>query len=225
MPDTHKFVGLILLCVWTGAAGASTCPAFFRFVDFGQTGRDGVVYRGGSFFRAEGPDGTPLLSRERTECLPVTDLGKDGRGNPIPVVQSIHYKPEVLPAGIEALRVSAFTNAIVAAEESAVRHHTRLQQPGIKTIRGDNYLCLTDDTKALLSCQVVSPYADNAALVAYCEGGHCRMPLMVVDSRIAVSAVWSRRDSDDSSDAGAADVVDRIGGIHTFLSPLISLSP
>lgn len=225
MPGTFKIVGLILLGVWAGAAGASTCPEFFRFVDFGQTGRDGVVYRGGSFFRAEGLDGTPLLSRERTQCLPVTDLGKDGRGNPIPVVQSIHYNPEVLPAGIEAMSVSSFTNAIAAAEESAERHRTRLNQPGIKTLRGDNYLCLTDDTKALLSCQVASPYAENAALVAYCEGGHCRMPLMLVDKQIAVSAVWSRRGSDDSSDAGAADVVDRIGGIHTFLSPLISLSP
>ena len=157
----YKIVFSLLCFLWTGSASAFTCPDFFRFVDFGQTDHDGIVYRGGSFFRAEDFDGTALLHIERTECLDVTDIGKDGHGNPIPVVVSIHYNPDNLPADFAELNVRSLEDATAAAEESAERHRTRLQQPDIETTRGENYLCLTDNTKELFSCQVTSPFAEN----------------------------------------------------------------
>lgn len=221
----YKIVFSLLCFLWTGSASAFTCPDFFRFVDFGQTDHDGIVYRGGSFFRAEDFDGTALLHIERTECLDVTDIGKDGHGNPIPVVVSIHYNPDNLPADFAELNVRSLEDATAAAEESAERHRTRLQQPDIETTRGENYLCLTDNTKELFSCQVTSPFAENAALIAYCEEKRCTIPVMAIDQQIAVSAVWSPPDSADNNQTAGAEIADRINKIHTFLSPLISLSP
>ena len=76
------FISLLLLCC--GVANAGNCPDFFRFVDFGQTDKNGVVYRGGSFLRAENFDGTALLDIKRTECREVIETNTDGRGYPIP---------------------------------------------------------------------------------------------------------------------------------------------
>lgn len=221
----NKIAFSLILLVLTGTASASTCPDFFRFVDFGQAGRDGVVYRGGSFFRAEDFDGSPLLYRERTKCLDVTDVSKDGRGNPIPVVVSIHYNPDKLPVGFKELSVRSLPDATVAAEESAERHRSNLKKGDIETIRGENFLCLADIPKESLSCQVISPFLENTALVAYCEEKRCTMSAMAIDKQIAVSAVWSADDLVGTDQSTGTDVAEMIGKVHTFLSPLISLSP
>ena len=207
-------------------ASAGTCPDFFRFVDFGIEGDDGVVYRGGSLFRAEGFDGTMLLKLSHTKCLPVQETAKDGRGNPIPVVTSIHYIPELTAIDITELSVKVVNSANDLAEKNAERHRTSLKQADATVTRGENYLCANDVNKKSLSCQVVSPYPGNTALVVYCDAKQCTMPVLAVDNQIIVNAAWPRTpDSGGNGDLTGSEIIDITSQIHDFLSPLTSLNP
>ena len=99
-----------------GGAAAQSCPDFYRFVDFGLKGQDGIIYRGGTLLRAENTNREALLLTERTTCLDVTILAKDGRGNPVPVVSSINYDPAKTGLGLDELRVTSEQNVQNVAE-------------------------------------------------------------------------------------------------------------
>jgi len=217
---------LWLMLLWAAPANAEDCPAFFRFVDFGQKDNDGVVYRGGSILRAEGYDGSNLLELERTECLPIRDIGKDGHGNPIPVVTSIQYSPEKTKINLTELGVSSVDDTNAAAEKNAERHRAMLNQPDAKVTRGSNFLCANSKEEDSLSCQVVSPYWGNIALVVYCDASQCRMPVMAVDKQVTVNAAWPRVTNTAGNDElTGSEVMEMTTKIHDFLSPLTSLNP
>jgi hypothetical protein len=237
----YKLCPLIFLLLMTSVANAGTCPDFFRFVDFGQVGKDGTVYRGGSFLRAEHFDGTALLQIERTECLDVHPTNTDGHGYPIPVVTHIYYDPDKAPVSVSELRVSNLDDTNSAAAQSELTHRQRLQQDDVDITRGPDYLCATIEGAESYSCQVVSPYGGNQAPVVYCDAQQCEMPVLAVDQQIAISAKWPRdvknrevKNSDtqtdedskegDTNSAGAA-IIEMAQQIHDFLSPLSSLSP
>ncbi len=219
------FISLLLLCC--GVANAGNCPDFFRFVDFGQTDKNGVVYRGGSFLRAENFDGTALLDIKRTECREVIETNTDGRGYPIPVVSGVYYSPDRAALDLVELRVRSLEDSHAAAEESAATHRQRLDQSDVNIARGDTFLCAGINADQSFSCQVVSPYEGNAALVIYCTTMQCEMPVMAINQQLAVSATWDREpDANDEAieDAGVA-VVNKVAEIHNFLEPITSLNP
>ncbi len=221
----YKATILLLLSMWAGLASAGGCPDFFRFVDFGQRGSDGVLYRGGSLFRAEGFDGTMLVNLASADCLEVKDTATDGRGLTIPVVTSFLYEPAKTAIDLTELRVSAVDDASFAAENNAERHRERLKDTDAVVTRGTNFLCaIYNDTD--ISCQVVSPYPGNIALVAYCDATQCALPVMAIDKHITVKAAWLRAPGLEGNDklTGAA-IVDMVTQIHDFLSPLTSLNP
>jgi len=228
----HSF--LVSLCVFFAGAGiilpgparAETCPDFYRFVDFGQKGNEGTVYRGGTLLRAENFDGTMLLKLPATKCLPVQDTAKDGRGNPIPVATSIQYLPEKTAIKLTELNVSAVEDTNAAAEKNAERHRNELEQTDAIVTRGSNFLCVNNEEKNSLSCQVVSPYPGNIALVVYCDDIQCNMPVMAVDKQIAVDASWPRTSNSIGNDERAgAEIIEKSIQIHDFLKPLTSLNP
>ena len=235
----NKAIVSMLLYLCAGWASAETCPDFFRFVDFGQKGNDGVLYRGGSVFRAEGFTGDRLLKPGSTECLPVEDTAKDGFGNPVPVVAGIHYQPEKTAINLTALQVLTVDNATTAAEENAERHRARLEQADAVVTRGADFLCAavksndekpddnnqSDDEPGSLSCQVVSPYAGNIALVMYCDTSLCTMPVMAINEQIVVKASWMRDSDSVGDDREGSEIADIARKIHDFLSPLSSLNP
>ena len=241
----YKAIISLLLYLCAGWASAATCPDFFRFVDFGQQGNDGVLYRGGSIFRAESFSGDRLLKSGTTECLPVEDTAKDGFGNPVPVVAGIHYQPEMTAINLMALHVLTVDNATSVAEENAESHRARLEQADAVVTRGSDFLCASvadtgnkqiDNTKPVndnqsfnvpgsISCQVVSPYAENIALVIYCDTTLCKMPVMAINEQIIVKASWMRVSDSVSDDSEGSGIADMAGKIHDFLSPLTSLNP
>ena len=227
----HKVAALLLIFLsalfpLSMPASAATCPDFFRFVDFGIEGDDGVVYRGGSLFRAENFDGTMLLKLGHTKCLPVQDTAKDGRGNPIPVVTSIHYDAELTTLDVTELSVKLVKSATDSAERSAERHRKRLEHTDTAVTRGENFLCANDKNQDSLSCQIVSPYPGNTALVVYCDAKQCTMPVMAVDEQLIVNAAWPRTpDTVDSDDLTGSEIIEITNQIHDFLTPLTSLNP
>lgn len=214
----------LILFLWAGSASAAACPEFFRFVDFGQSGKDGIAYRGGSHFRGQSLEGETLLQLGRTECVDVAETGKDGRGNPIPVVSRIHYDPAHIPVALTALSVAAFDNTTSAAEEGAEPHRRRLERSDTDIERGSNYLCAAEPAEKSFSCQVVSPFLENTALIVYCAGSQCDMPMLVIDNQLAVSATWDWPGAIGDNEHAAADIVDKIEKIHSFLNPLASVS-
>ena len=216
--------GVLLSSV--GRVNADTCPDFFRFVDFGTKGNDGVLYRGGSILRAEGFDGSGLIKQESTECLPIEDIGKDGHGNPIPVVTSIQYLPEQTATNLTELGVSAVDNTESAAEINAERHRAMLNQADAVVTRGSNFLCAGKPEEDSLSCQVVSPYDSNSALVVYCDDSVCTMPVLAVDKQLTVNASWPRtQGSVGNNDLTGSEIAQMTKRIYDFLFPLTSLNP
>lgn len=218
----RAFVSVLLIC-FASQARAQTCPAFFRFVDFGLEGRDGVIYRGGPVFRAEGFDGEPLLLRDRTTCRDVQDLGKDGRGYSIPVVTSITYSPEKTNTDLAELRVVHVADTHAVAEENASAHRDMLDQPGTQITRGASFLCARAQAPQGLSCQFASPYPGNIALVVYCDASTCRMPVLAINAQVLADATWEMNASilDDPSRAGEV-IRTTIQQIHNFLAPISS---
>ena len=125
------------------------------------------------------------------------------------------------------LRVRSLEDSHAAAEESAATHRQRLDQSDDNIGRGDAFLCAGIKADQSFSCQVVSPYEGNAALVIYCTTMQCEMPVMAINQQLAVSATWDREpDANDEAieDAGVA-VVNKVAEIHNFLEPITSLNP
>ena len=205
--------------VWlfcASVASAQSCPDFYRFVDFGLTGSDGVTYRGGVVLRAEGFDGAPLLLTDQTVCRDVRDLAVDGRGNPIPVVTAIRYDPQAAGVDVVELGVALFEDTAAAAHENAAAHMLKLSDPDVILTRGDDFLCAA--VQGRLSCQVQPPFPNQAPVVAYCAAGLCRMPVMAINNDLAVSAVWTGDVADPA--AIGADASQTVRQIHDFLVPL-----
>ncbi|HEV8033216.1 hypothetical protein [Yoonia sp.] len=208
---------LLVLLLGSSAASAQTCPDFYRFVDFGLTGGDGVTYRGGIVLRAEGFDGAPLLLTAQTLCRDVRDLAVDGRGNPIPVVAAVTYDPAAAGIALRDLRVALWPDALAEAQEAAAAHLAAVHNPNMTVARGEDYLCALAPTGAV-SCQVQPPFPNQAPVVAYCDAGLCRMPVMAINATLAVGAAWSSDVADPA--AIGAQVAQKVRQIHDFLVPL-----
>jgi len=216
----------IVLLVFSGNASAGVCPDFYRFVDFGQTGKDGVLYRGGSFIRAENFDGTALLNFARSECVDVGENNTDGHGYTIPVVSRIYYNPETTGVDLTELGVVKLVDAHTAAESNAARHRLRIDNNEVVTIRGGNFLCADYSDNDQSSCQLVSPYQGNIALVVYCDQRQCEMPVMAIDEELAVSAKWDRESTAGDLDQKTGErIAIKVEQIFNFLSPLTSINP
>jgi hypothetical protein len=204
-------------------ASAGDCPGFFRFVDFGLTAPDGSVNRGGPTYRAEGFDGQALLIRDLTVCRAVRDLAVDGRGNPIPVVTSTSYNPEKTGIDLEDLRLVAVDDAASETERNAAGHRARLERPDAVITQGSNHLCASLGASGTTSCQLVSPFGGNDALVVYCDAGACRMPALAVREQIIAAASWRPSPAALSDpEVLASEIAGRVRQIHDFLAPLSS---
>ena len=140
-----KPLAAVFAILFASHALAEDCPRFYRFVDFGIEGDDGVIYRGGPAFRVEGFDGHLLVHATRTQCLGVRDVLADGHGNPIPVVASIDYDPVRTGADLIALRVAKADDLRTVAEENAAAHRANLEQVGAVETRGESSLCVRRD--------------------------------------------------------------------------------
>ncbi len=203
------------------AAFAQSCPDFYRFVDFGLTGADGVTYRGGSVFRAEGLDGRSLLLADRTTCRLVRDIATDGHGNPIPVVASVSYKPEAIDPDLMDLHLFRVDDPYASADMHARDHRRNLAQPNGQRAQGSNFLCTLRPDPQTISCQFVSPFPNDAALVVYCDAQHCSLPQMLVTDQIVVNATWSRHETETQElETIAGEIFGKIQTIHDFLKPL-----
>jgi hypothetical protein len=215
-----KFTLALILVFGAGHASAQSCPDFYRFVDFGLPDSTGALHRGGPVFRAEGFTGDALLVDAMTECLPITDVARDGRGNAIPVVSAIGYDPENAGLSLTELRVRALPDTYEAAARNGRAHRAALLRAGVATRTGPTFLCADGESADTASCQVVSPFDDDIDLFVYCDATECTMPVMAINRRLAVSAAWVR-DERDLSDLGES-VSGKVLRIQAFLSPLAS---
>lgn len=212
-----------LLVVFQAHASAEDCPDFFRFVDFGLKAQDGTINRGGPTYRAEGFDGEALLIRDLTVCRAALELAVDGRGNKIPVVTSVSYSPEKTGIDLAQLRLVAVEDAASETERNAADHRARLERPDTVTTQGSTHLCASIVSPPTTSCQLVSPFGGNLALVIYCDAGECRMPALAVRDQIIATATWLPSPAAMSNpEALAAEIADRVQQIHDFLAPLSS---
>ena len=203
-----------------GGAAAQSCPDFYRFVDFGLKGQDGIIYRGGTLLRAENTNREALLLTERTTCLDVTILAKDGRGNPVPVVSSINYDPAKTGLDLDELQVASEQNVQIVAEGLAEKHRDYVARAGNKRFQGAQYLCVPVSTSEV-SCQIVSPFEGTIPLIATCVVGECVLPAFGINAQLMVRASWSVAPSmmSDPMRVGE-DVSKMVQQIYGFLAPL-----
>ena len=152
---------------------------------------------------------------ERTICRMVQEVSIDGRALPIPVVSAVDVDPAVAALDVTQLRLAAMDDAAAAAEANAGPHRETLAQTGTIATRGANFLCASAEASTPVSCQVLSPYRNNAPLVIYCDARQCEMPVLVRDDQLSVSATW-RRDATDP-DAVGLEITDKIQVIYDFL--------
>jgi hypothetical protein len=218
-----RLLCLLIFAAVSAPLHAQVCPDFFRFVDFGQLDRDGEIHRGGAVFRAESFEGEPLLREDGTDCLPVSDLAKDGPGNPVPVVSLIAYDPTKIGLDLEHLTVAKISNPAEAAVSDASAHLATLEQSDTVQHQGSHFLCARQLDASQMSCQIRSPFGGNQPLVVYCDKAICKMAFMVMNDDLIASATWrpERPNFADLEDA-ANDIDAKIRGIHAFLTPLSS---
>ena len=214
---------ILFLGILSGPLRAQDCPDFFRFVDFGQLDRNIEIHRGGTVFRAESFEGEPLLRAGDTVCLPVSDLAKDGRGNPVPVVSQIEYDPVKTNVDLQHLSISRVTDPADAAIENTRAHLALLDQTGTIVQQGSNFLCASQLDTSTVSCQISSPSGNNLPLVVYCDAALCNMDVMAMNDHLIASATWTMADF-DFADLGlvAGDILSRVQAINAFLTPLTS---
>lgn len=219
----RKTIATLLLMLCATAASADDCPDFYRFVDFGIEGGDGVIYRGGPVLRAESFAGDPILLNAQTKCLPVRDISADGHGNPIPVVTAVNYDPAQTDIDLSDLRVMIAQDAEAMAEKNASAHRATLENADAMVTQGEDFLCARSKGSDDLSCQLVSPYPGNIALVVYCDASHCRMPALAITERLVVAAVWdSNADIVSAPETAGPLIIGKVQQIHDFLDPLSS---
>tara|TARA_R110002020_G_scaffold86758_2_gene214201 strand:+ start:5766 stop:6431 length:666 start_codon:yes stop_codon:yes gene_type:complete len=216
-------VTCFLMILLNSPAQAESCPDFYRFVDFGSEAPDGTIRRGGPTYRAESLGGEALLIRDRTVCRRVADLAVDGRGNPIPVVARIDYDPIKTAIDLTELRLASVEDVVSATERSAARHRDTLDRSDAAINQGSSFLCARLSAAASVSCQLISPFGHNLALVVYCEPIECRMPALAVKAQVIATAAW-RPSRELWSDpwALASEIAGKVQQIHDFLAPLSS---
>jgi hypothetical protein len=194
-------------------ASAEACPDKYRFVDFGLEDSSGALLRGGTIFRAFLPDNTPLLIKERTVCEDVHDLGKDGRSLDIPVVSRISVNTALIDLEFLELDLTKVTDVTALATENASKHQKA--QRTAELTRGEVYVCATTRGDST-SCQLLSPFENNIPLVVYCDGTHCKMPVLAFDDKLMFSAVWPRHGT-SPTDIGQ-DISQKLTQLRDFLS-------
>lgn len=215
------FMSLVSILGIATPSHAQTCPDYYRFVDFGLEDKNGVIYRGGTLLRAEGFSAEALLLENLTECLEVRDLAKDGHGNPIPVVETINYIPNIVGTELNELRVSRNKDTRDAANENAKSHLANIQNAENITTKGENFVCVSLKTADMISCQLVSPYAGNISLVIYCNAETCKMPVLAINEELMISASWKSSDAllKNPQEVGSQSAA-KVQQIHDFLKPL-----
>lgn len=196
---------------------AADCPSYYRFVEFGLQDENGQHLRGGPIFRGEGFDGRSLLDVKDTTCRPIRDMAVDGHGHPIPIVTRVSYDVQKTGMDLVGLRVSYSADALAAAETNTGRHRDNLVTA--KPIKGQNSLCVI--AREQMSCQVVSPYKNDAGLVVYCDLSQCHMPVLAVGPHILISAEWVTDPGLWLEDAGD-EIFKKVTEIHAFFEPLTS---
>lgn len=218
---TIIFVSLVSLLGFVTPSNAQTCPDYYRFVDFGLEDNSGVMYRGGTLLRAEGFSAEALLLENLTECLEVRDLAKDGHGNPIPVVESINYIPEITGTDLNTLRVSRVKDTELAANKNAEAHLSNVENAENATTKGENFVCVKPKSADMISCQLVSPYAGNNSLVVYCNANKCDMPVLAINEELMISTSWKSSNAllENPREAGLHSIA-KAQQIHDFLKPL-----
>jgi len=216
-------VTCFLMILFISPARAEGCPDFFRFVDFGSEAPDGTIHRGGPTYRAESLGGEALLIRELTVCRRLANLAVDGRGNPIPVVTSIDYDPEKTAIGLTELRLASVEDVVSETERNAARHRETLDQSLAAITQGSSFLCARLSAAATVSCQLISPFGGNLALVVYCEPTECRMPGLAVKAHVIATAAWRpSQDTWSDTEALASEIAGKVQQVHDFLAPLSS---
>jgi hypothetical protein len=212
----RTFIASLLTLLFTTQAHAGGCPDFFRFVDFGLQDQSGDIHRGGLLFRAFNSEGEHLLRSQGTDCRAVDFLAKDGRALEIPVVSRINVDPALAALDINTLHLTAVSSSFELAEANAASHRAGLTTTGAEITKGANFLCVGTKSSPDLSCQVASPYANDAALVVYCDAMQCEMPVLARDAEVSVSATWDRS-SMDALQTGV-NATNRIQQIYDFLA-------
>lgn len=213
---------LSVLFIWLASqAHAQGCPDFFRFVDFGQIGEDGITYRGGTLLRTESFAGAPMVLAEQTTCVSVSTRAIDGRGNLIPVVTSMSYDPSQTGIALTSLRVVRSTGIAKSVDTNAAIHRERLSHDNVTLARDAAFLCAADVDGDHFSCQLVSPYNNGYDLVVHCNLSECAMPVMAITDLLLVEATWPSLSSTDNelAERGVA-VAAKVMQIHDFLADL-----
>ena len=222
MPDrlTLKTIAIFILLLLATMAKAEECPDFYRFVDFGLVAGDGETYRGGPVFRAEDLDGQILLRGGLTTCQNITDVAKDGHGNPIPVVSGISFDTAKAGLDLTRLDVSLVGDVKGAALMPAQKHEIAMAGSDARVVRGADFLC--EGLDGSVSCQVSSLMVQDVSLIAFCDADTCTLPVIALNPRIAASAVWHHaRSLNDAAEIGA-EISAKVRAIHAFLTPITS---
>ena len=170
-------------------------------------------------FGAEDFDGTPLLATDATVCADVTDLLKDGRGNPIPVVSRIAYDRSQTDPALGLIEVIKTEDARALAQDLAGLQTTLLSKVGTVEIRGDDHLCAVT-AGGDIGCLVANPYASSDPVIVLCEDGICLAPAIAMTDQLFIRARWPLHIMDASGQA--ADLARRVGAIAAFLAPISS---
>ncbi len=206
------FIGLI-----ASHASAESCPKKYRFVDFGDTDQNGTLRKGGTIFRAFDASNTHLLHRDSVICHAVPENGIDGRALKIPVVSRFAIDLDIAKLNLAEMQLAKSEDVIAAADQNAARHRATLAKAGTETVKSDSYLCAQTAASPRASCQVLSPYQTNAALVIYCNQAMCEMPVLVYDEQVIVSAKWLRGAAELTQVGG--EISRKIYDIVRFLAP------
>lgn len=138
----HKIIASLLFVLFAPSASPNSCPAKYRFVDFGLEDRQGILRKGGTIFRAFNAENTRLLKRDSVICHIVEENAIDGRALKMPVVSSIEI--DLAVASIDftylQLRVSKNITPDANANANAALHHQTLSRVDTIKTQGDTYL-------------------------------------------------------------------------------------
>ncbi|MEO9651871.1 MAG: hypothetical protein ABJ360_24915 [Roseobacter sp.] len=202
---------------------AQSCPDYFRFVDFGISGADGALQRGGPVFRVV-EDGVSLLGGSPVTCLNIPYMFTDGHSLAIPVVTDIGYAPHLVAPNLSELAVkTVYGEARGQAEQNARAHRALLNKAAIQVTRGSDFLCAAQSatTEVTVSCEIINPYDPAFPLVVYCSEQVCRMPVMAIDGTLKIAARWRNLETIDGAAIGPS-ISEMVTQIHAFTAEKLS---
>lgn len=222
----HKIIFVFISLILSNSpASAEGCPDFFRFVDFGLDTPDGAL-RGGPTYRAESFDGHALMIQELTVCNDVRDLASDGHGNPIPIVTSVHYDPDITSLDLKELRLTVLEDIASEAEQNAAEHRAKLESQSAIIMRGPDYLCASLEKPDGISCQFMSPVGGSIALVVYCDPFECRIQVLALNEKVIAVVTWLPSETSlRDHEAATLEMAEKVQQVHDFLAPLSSWKP